>query len=359
MSEKKLLKGNEAFAEAAIRAGARCYFGYPITPQNEIPEYMSREMAKHGGIFVQAESEIAAINMAYGGALTGKSVFLSSASPGIALMQEGFSFAASAEIPLVILNVSRGGPGIGGIQPGQADYRQATKGGGNGDYHVPVFAPSSVQETVDTIYKAFEIADKYRNPVMILVDGMLGQMMEPVVMPEFRPARTAEDIERDKPWAAVGHGNKREHNVIKSLRLDPAKLEAHVEKLEEKYVDMREKLVEYKKFNTEDAEVVLVAFGTMARIVKEAMDVLKGMGINAGLIQPYSLWPFPEIAFDELGSNVKAVISAELSMGQMMEDVRTAVKGRFPVKLIYRTGGMVPTPNEVANRVKSILEEVK
>lgn len=359
MSEKKLLKGNEAFAEAAIRAGARCYFGYPITPQNEIPEYMSREMAKHGGVFVQAESEIAAVNMAYGGALSGKSVFLSSSSPGIALMQEGFSFASSAEVPIVILNVSRGGPGIGGIQPGQADYRQATKGGGNGDYHIPVFAPSSIQETVDTIYNAFEIADKYRNPVMILVDGMLGQMMEPVAMPEFRKARTIEDIARDKPWAVIGHGNKRDHNVIKSLHLDPAKLEAHVEKLEAKYVDMRKTLVDYKKFNTEDAEVVLVAFGTMARIVKEAMDLLKGMGIKAGLIQPVSLWPFPEIAFDELGSNVKVVISAELAMGQMKEDVRTAVKGRFPVELIYRTGGMVPTPNEVADRVKNILEGVK
>lgn len=359
MSEKRLLKGNEAFAEAAIRAGARCYFGYPITPQNEIPEYMSRELHKYDGAFVQAESEIAAINMAYGGALAGKSVFLSSSSPGIALMQEGFSFACSAEVPIVMLNVSRGGPGIGGIQPGQADYRQATKGGGNGDYHIPVFAPSSVQETVDTIYNAFEIADKYRNPVLILVDGMLGQMMEPVIMPEFREARTLEDIARDKPWATTGHGNKRKQNVIKSLRLDPAKLEAHVEHLESKYVDMRETLVDYKTFGTEGAEVVMVAFGTMARIVKEAMDILDGMGIKAGLIQPISLWPFPEVAFDELSSDVKVVISAELAMGQMKEDVRTAVKGRFPVELVARTGGMVPTPNEVAERVKSILEGVK
>ena len=356
MSEKKLMKGNEAFAEAAIRAGARYYFGYPITPQNEIPEYMSREMPKAGGVFVQAESELAAINMAYGGALTGKSVFISSSSPGIALMQEGFSFISSAEVPLVILNVSRGGPGVGGIQPGQADYRQATKGGGNGDYHIPVFGPSSIQDTVDTIYAAFEIADRYRNPVMILVDGMLGQMMEPVVMPEYRKPVSFEDILVNKPWAATGHGNKRPHNVIRSLRLDPAELEKHVIKMENKYRDMRDKLVQYKLYDTEDAEIVFVAFGTMARIVKEAKDILKDQGIKAGLLQPISLWPFPEEAFNKLGSSVRTVISTELSMGQMMEDIQAAVKGRFPIDLIYRSGGMVPTPAEAAQRAADILE---
>lgn len=359
MSEKKLRKGNEAFAEAAIRAGARYYFGYPITPQNEIPEYMSREMAKVGGVFVQAESELAAINMAYGGALTGKSVFVSSSSPGIALMQEGMSFICSTEVPLVILNVSRGGPGVGGIQPGQADYRQATKGGGNGDYHIPVFAPSSIQETVDIIYSAFEIADRYRNPVMILVDGMLGQMMEPVIMPKHREAIGLDEIAVKKPWAATGHGNERSHNVIKSLRLDPAELERHVMKLEDKYQDMKSSLVQYELFDTEDAEIVLVAFGTMARIVKEAKDILKEQGIKAGLIQPVSLWPFPEEAFDKLNSNVKIVVSAELSVGQMMEDVKAASNGRFPVDLIYRSGGMVPTPLEVADKAKKIFERVK
>lgn len=356
MSDKRLMKGNEAFAEAAIRAGARYYFGYPITPQNEIPEYMSREMSKVGGSFVQAESELAAINMAYGGALTGKSVFVSSSSPGIALMQEGMSFISSSEVPLVILNVSRGGPGVGGIQPGQADYRQATKGGGNGDYHIPVFAPSSIQETVDTIYKAFEIADKYRNPVMILVDGMLGQMMEPVILPEYREAITIDQIRTKKPWAATGHGNTRSHNVIKSLYLNPVDLENHVIKLEEKYQHMRENLVQYELYDIQDAEIIFVAFGTMARIVKEAKDILKERGIKAGLIQPLSLWPFPEEAFDKLGQSVKTVVSTELSMGQMMEDVKSAVKGRYPVDLIYRSGGMVPTPLEVAEKARKILE---
>lgn len=359
MSEKKLMKGNEAFAEAAIRAGARYYFGYPITPQNEIPEYMSRVMPKVGGEFVQAESELAAINMAYGGALTGKSVFVSSSSPGIALMQEGMSFISSAEVPLVILNVSRGGPGVGGIQPGQADYRQATKGGGNGDYRMPVFAPSSIQETVDIIYRAFEIADKYRNPVMILVDGMLGQMMEPVVMPENRKPIDLDEISIKKPWAATGHGNKRSHNVIKSLRLDPAQLESHVIKLESKYQEMKKELVQYELFDVESAEIVLVSFGTMARIVKEAKDILRDRGVKVGLIQPVTLWPFPDAAFDKLGDSVKLVVSAELSMGQMMEDVKAAVAGRFPVELIYRSGGMVPTPAEVADKAEKILSEVK
>jgi 2-oxoglutarate ferredoxin oxidoreductase subunit alpha len=356
VNDKMLMKGNEAFAEAAIRAGARYYFGYPITPQNEIPEYMSRELPKIGGTFVQAESELAAINMAYGGALTGKSVFVSSSSPGIALMQEGISFACSAETPMVMLNVSRGGPGVGGIQPGQADYRQATKGGGNGDYRVPVFAPSSIQETVDIIYEAFEISDRYRNPVMILVDGMLGQMMEPVIMPASREPIRDEEVTLKKPWAAVGHENKRERNVIRSLRLDPAKLEEHVIKLESKYQDMRENLVRYESLDVEDAEIVFVAFGTMARIVKEAKDILKEQHIKAGLIRPISLWPFPNEAFDRLNDSVKVVISSELSMGQMLEDVQAAVKGRFSTDLIYRSGGMVPTPSEVAYRAKEILE---
>ena len=359
MSEKQLMKGNEAFAEAAIRGGCRLYFGYPITPQNEIPEYMSRELHKVGGSFVQAESELAAVNMAYGGALTGKQVFLSSSSPGIALMQEGFSFMASAEIPVVILNVSRGGPGVGGIQPGQADYRQATRGGGNGDYHIPVYGPASIQETVDIIYKAVPMADHYRNPVMILADGMLGQMMEPVIMPDHRKLITIDEIKEKKPWALTGHGDARPRNVIKSLRLQPDDLERHCMMMDEKYKKMIEDLPEYESVGLDGAEIVFVAFGTMSRIVREAIDHLAEQGIKAGMIRPISLWPFPNKAFDEISAATRVVISTELSLGQMMEDVKAAVCGRLPVDLICRTGGMVPTPIEVAQRAKAILEVTK
>lgn len=356
MLEKKLMKGNEAFAEAAIRAGARLYFGYPITPQNEIPEYMSKRLPELGGYFVQAESELAAVNMAYGAAVTGKHAFISSSSPGIALMQEGFSFLASCELPLVLLNVSRGGPGVGGIQPGQADYRQATKGGGNGDYHIPVYAPASIQEAVDLLYEAFPLADQWRNPIMVLADGMLGQMMEPVVMPEYRDPLTIEGIKGKKPWALVGHENKRPHNVVKSLRIKPEELEAHNRKLDAKYRTMVTELPRYEAYHTEHANLIFVAFGTMSRIVKEAIQLLEQEGIRAGLIRPITLWPFPDQAFDRLNSAIKAVVSTELSHGQMMEDVRSAVAGRFPVELIYRSGGMVPTPMEVVEQAKNILE---
>jgi len=360
MSEKKLMKGNEAFAEAAIRGGCRLYFGYPITPQNEIPEYMSREMDKVGGSFIQAESELAAVNMALGGAVTGNNVFLSSSSPGIALMQEGISFMASAEVPVVLLNVMRGGPGVGGIQPGQADYRQATRGGGNGDYHVPVYGPSSIQETVDIIYQAVATADRFRNPVMVLADGMLGQMMEPVVMPEAREPITLEQIRERKPWAVTGHGDPKSEEkirtVVKSLRLQPDDLENHNNKMQAKYETMLEELPMYESVGLEDAEIVFVSFGTMSRIVREAIDHLAQEGIKAGLIRPISLWPFPNKAFDEISSKTKVVVSAELSIGQMMDDVKCAVCGRFPVELIYRTGGMVPTPMEVVEKAKAILE---
>lgn len=356
MQEKKLMKGNEAFAEAAIRAGSRLYFGYPITPQNEIPEYMSRRLPELDGHFVQAESELAAVNMAYGAAVTGKHVFISSSSPGIALMQEGFSFLASCELPVVILNVSRGGPGVGGIQPGQADYRQATKGGGNGDYHIPVFAPASIQESVDLVYEAVPLADQWRNPIMILADGMLGQMMEPVVLPEFREALTLMDIKEQKPWALTGHGDQREHNVVKSLHIQPEVLEAHNVKLDQKYALMERDLRRYEAYRLEEAQIVFVAFGTMSRIVKEAISILEKEGIRGGLIRPISLWPFPEQAFDQLDQKTKVVISAELSHGQMKEDVRSALGGRLPVDLIYRSGGMVPTPIEVAKKAKHILE---
>ena len=359
MSGKVLMKGNEAFAEAAIRGGCRFYFGYPITPQNEIPEYMSRELPKNGGHFIQAESEICAINMAYGAGAAGGRVFITSSSPGIALMQEGLSFSCSAEVPTVILTVSRCGPGIGGIQPGQADYFQATRGGGNGDYKIPVFAPSSIQEGVDLVYESVLLADEWRNPIMIFTDGLLAQMMEPVILPEPRPAMESGEIREHKPWALTGYGeDDSKRNTIKSLRLQPEALEKHVNKLFEKYEKAEKELVRVETLGIEDAEVVIVAFGTVARIAKEAIELLSEQGIKAGLVRPISLWPFPYDAFNAITSKTKAVISAELSMGQLIQDVRIGVGGRFPVKLINRTGGMIPTSLEVAERTKKILDEI-
>ncbi|MBR0596713.1 3-methyl-2-oxobutanoate dehydrogenase subunit VorB [Clostridiales bacterium BAD-6] len=353
------MKGNEAFAEAAIRCGCRYYFGYPITPQNELTEYMSRELHKAGGAFVQAESELAAVNMAYGGAVAGGRVLISSSSPGIALMQEGFSFLASTELPLVILNVSRGGPGVGSIQPGQADYYQATRGGGNGDYHLIVYAPSSIQEAVDMMEKAFSVADEYRNPVMILADGMLGQMMEPVILPEPLKAVDIDDISKAKPWALTGTKEARPHNVIKSLYLKPELLENNLRKLKEKYDKAKEALVEYSKSNLEDADVVFVAYGSTARIVEEAIEILEKDGIKAGLIRPVTLWPFPYAAFDEIDPETKLLISVELSQGQMIDDVKIGSKGRYPVTLSGRTGGILITPSEVAQDAKKALEVIK
>ncbi len=355
MSEKVLMKGNEAFAEAAIRSGCRFYFGYPITPQNEITEYMARELNKAGGSFVQAESEVAAINMAYGGAVAGGKVFISSSSPGIALMQEGLSFICSTEIPLVILNVSRGGPGVGSIQPGQADYYQATRGGGNGDYHLFVFAPSSIQEAVDMMPEAVRIAEEYRNPVMLLADGMLGQMMEPVVLPEPVPADKNEDILAKKPWALTGTKGERPHNVIKSLYLKPEELEDRILEIDEKYRKAKKELVRYEAHGLEDAEVVFVAYGSTARITEEAIELLAEEGIKAGLIRPISLWPYPYEAFDQIPDTVKSIISVELSMGQMIDDVKIGCRGRFPVSLSSRVGGILITPPEVAEAARKAL----
>ena len=357
MTQKVLMKGNEAFAEAAMRGGCRFYFGYPITPQSEIPEYMSRELPLRGGTFLQAESELGAINMAYGAGAAGGRVFISSSSPGIALMQEGMSFLCSAEVPLVALNVSRGGPGIGGIQPGQADYFQVTRGGGNGDYKMPVFAPAGIQEAVDLIYEAVELADYWQNPIMIFADGIMGQMMEPVVMPEARAFVESGDIKKSKPWAITGYGDDDSgRTVVKSLRMQPDELEAHVEMLFEKYRRAEKELVRYEMVNTDDAEIVFVAFGTVARIAKEAIEVLAAQGIKAGMIRPISLWPFPYEAFDKLSDKTKVVISAELSMGQMLQDVKIGVGRRFPVDLINRTGGIIPTALEIAERAKKIYE---
>lgn len=354
-TEKRLMKGNEAFAIAAIRSGCRFYFGYPITPQNEIPEYMSRELSKAGGSFIQAESELAAINMAYGASAAGGRVLLSSSSPGIALMQEGLSIFASVQLPLVLLNVMRGGPGIGTIQPSQADYNQVTKGGGNGDYHTIVYAPSSIQEAVDMIGKAYDVADEYRNPVIIAVDGMIGQMMEPVVLPEDKGAVKEEDIPEKKPWALTGHKDKRDRNVIKSLQLKQELLEEEILGYWPKYERAQRELAEYDAREIEKAEIVFVAYGSTARVVLEAMEILKGEGINTGLIRPKTLWPFPEKAFDKLGNNVKKIISVELSQGQMINDVRLAVNGRFNVELINRVGGMLLSPAEIAERTKELI----
>lgn len=355
MKEKKLMKGNEAFAEAAIRNGCRYYFGYPITPQNELTEYMSRELPSRGGSFVQAESEVAAINMGYGGAVAGGRVLISSSSPGIALMQEGISFLCSTEIPIVLINVSRGGPGIGTIQPGQADYNQATRGGGNGDYHVIVYAPSSIQEGVNIIGKAFDVADAYRNPVMILADGMLGQMMEPVLLPDQKEQLSSEDIEKVKPWAIVGHKDQRDHNVIKSLFLVPEALEENLNRWYKKYDQAEKELIEYEAIHTEDAEVIFVAYGSTARIVKESMEMLSKEGIRAGLIRPVTLWPFPYEAFNGLGSNVKHLISVELSQGQMIFDIKLASQGRWPVSLINKVGGILLSPQDVVDKTKELV----
>ena len=359
MSGKVLMKGNEAFAEAAIRGGCRYYFGYPITPQNEIPEYMSRELPKHGGYFIQAESELGAVNMAYGAGAAGGRVFISSSSPGIALMQEGLSLMSSAEIPLVALNVSRCGPGIGGIQPGQADYFQATRGGGNGDYKIPVFAPSSVQEGADLVYEATELADKWRNPIFIFTDGTLGQMMEPVTLPDPRPVPEPGDIRKHKPWALTGYGDDdTKRSTIISLHMQPEDLERHVYKIFDKYEKAEKELVRVETTGIEDAEIVFVAYGIVARITKEAIEILAGQGVKAGLVRPISLWPFPYDVFNKIGNKTKVVISAELSMGQLIQDVKIGVGNRFPIKLLNRTGGMIPTPLEVAQRAKKIVDEI-
>lgn len=349
---KVLMKGNEAVAKAAIEAGCINFFGYPITPQNEIPEYMSRELPKIGGVFLQAESEVAAINMVYGAAGAGVRVMTSSSSPGIALKQEGISYIAGAELPAVIVNMMRGGPGLGGIQPSQADYFMSTKGGGNGDYRHIVYAPSTIQEAVDMTMEAFEVADFYRMPVMVVGDGMIGQMMEPV---EFKPAQKR-DLE-EKTWASVGTKGQRKPNVINSLYLDAKELEDHNERLQKKYDIIMEKEARWEDYKTEDAEVIIVAYGTTARITKNAADQLRSEGIKAGVIRPKTLWPFPDKAFENL--DCKALLTVEMSMGQMVEDVRLAINGRIPVHFVGRSGGMIPEPVMVVDKVKEILGGVK
>jgi 2-oxoglutarate ferredoxin oxidoreductase subunit alpha len=346
---KMLRKGNEAIGEAAIAAGCRFFFGYPITPQNEIPEYFSARLPEVGGVFLQAESEIAAINMVYGAAAAGARVMTSSSSPGVALKQEGISFLCASELPCVIVNVMRGGPGLGGIQPSQADYFQITRGGGNGDYRVLSYAPASVRELAELVIEAFDVADQYRNPVMIAADGLLGQMMEPVDMEEAesRPRR----ILPEKAWAMTGTGGRRKPNIINSLILNTLELEAHCQKLQAKYREMAEREARAESQGLEDAEIVIVAFGTMARIVRSAQAKLRSQGIRVGLIRPITLWPFPVRAFAAIPVSAKCVVSMEMSCGQMIDDVRIAVNGRWPVEFFGRTGGVVPTVAEVVESV--------
>ena len=348
--EKVLMKGNEAVCAAAIQAGCRFFFGYPITPQNEIPEYMSRELPKVGGVFLQAESEVAAINMVYGAAGAGARVMTSSSSPGIALKQEGISYCAGAELPCVIVNMMRGGPGLGSIQPSQTDYFQATRGGGNGDYRALVLAPANLQELVDLTIEAFDKADYYRNPVMILADGMIGQMMEPVVFIDRSGVELPE-----KPWATRGTNDEREPNIINSLYLQAEELEEHNKHLQAKYAEMEKNEVKVESFGLEDAELVIAAYGTTSRICKSAIASLEEEGYKIGMIRPISLWPYPYDEFDKINDNCKGVLTVEMNTGQMVDDVKIALKGRIPDYFYGRTGGMAPTPEEIIAKVKEIL----
>ncbi len=342
--ELRLMKGNEAIAEAAIRAGADAYFGYPITPQSEVLEYLMAEKPEErtGMVVLQAESELAAINMVYGAAGAGRKVITSSSSPGISLYQEGLSYIAGAELPCVVVNVVRGGPGLGTIQPSQADYFQATKGGGHGDYHLIVLAPASVQEMADFVDLGFELAFKYRNPVMILTDGLIGQMMERVELMEQKPRAT----EFDQSWAATGKTPDRERNIITSLDLDSAKMEEHNEDLQAKYRRAKED-IRYEEINCDDAEYLLVAYGSSSRVCQKTVQLARDKGIKVGLFRPITLFPYPYEAIMAHTSHLKGILSVEMNAGQMIEDVRLAVEGKVPVMHYGRYGGMVHSPNEV------------
>lgn len=353
MAQRKLYKGNEAVAEAAVRAGCRYFFGYPITPQNEIPEYMARRLPEVGGAFVQAESEVAAINMVYGAAGAGARVMTSSSSPGISLKQEGISYIAGAELPCLIVNMVRGGPGLGGIAPAQSDYFQAVKGGGHGDYHCIVYAPASVQEMVDLTMGAFDVAEKYRMPAMILGDGVLGQMMEPVEFPD--------DTVEPPPapqWATRGAGKGGSPRLINSIYLQPEALYRHNLALEERFRAAERDEIRYEQIMTDDADIVLVAYGTTARVCRAAVDKARSMGIRAGLFRPITVSPFPYKALGDLASRSRAVLTVEMSLGQLVEDVKIAVFGAAPVHLLGTAGGVVPKASDIARRVHEISEEV-
>ncbi len=342
---KVLMKGNEAIAEAAILAGCRHYFGYPITPQTEIAAYMAKRMPKIGGVFLQAESEVSAINMVYGVAGAGMRVMTSSSSPGISLKSEGLSYLAGSDLPALIVNVQRGGPGLGGIQASQSDYFQATRGGGHGDYHMLVYAPASVQEMADLTVLGFEKADEYRMTSMILADGTMGQMMEPVELP------SGETKTFEKPWALTGTNCERKHNVVNSLFLKPEILEEENFKRYERYRRIEETEAMYESYLMEDAELCVVAFGIAARVAKNAVNAAREAGIKVGMIRPITLWPFPKAPLAEAAKKVKAFLSVELSMGQMIEDIELATRCAKPVALCNRAGGMIPTPEEVYAKI--------
>ncbi|HMQ80945.1 MAG TPA: 3-methyl-2-oxobutanoate dehydrogenase subunit VorB [Ignavibacteria bacterium] len=349
--ETKLMKGNEALAEAAIQAGCDAYFGYPITPQSEVLEYLAKEMPGRGGVVLQAESEVASINMIYGAAGAGFRSMTSSSSPGISLMQEGISYIAGAELPCLIVNVNRAGPGLGTIQPGQGDYFQSTKGGGHGDYRLIVLAPSSVQEMADFVFLGFDLADKYRNPVLILSDGAIGQMMEKVTFGKFKPNKV------DKPWATVGKPATRERNYITSLHIKPEMLEKHNEKLIAKYEEVKKNEVRFEEINTEDAEYLMVAYGLCARICHKAVNMAREKGIKVGLLRPITLFPFPSEKLNLLADKMKLMLTVELNSGQMIEDVKLAVNGKVPVEFYGRLGGMLPNPDEIVNKLENLIKK--
>ena len=347
MAERVLMKGNEAIAEAAIRAGCRHYFGYPITPQTEIAAYMAKKMPKIGGVFLQAESEIASINMVYGAAATGTRVMTSSSSPGISLKAEGLSYIAGSDVPALVVNVQRGGPGLGGIQPSQSDYFQATKGGGHGDYRMIVLAPASVQEMASLTIKGFNLADKYLMTAMILADGTIGQMMEPISFED------AEVETYEKPWALTGTEGKRKHNIVNSLYLKPDELEKKNFERYERYKIVEENEPMWEEYMMEDAEICVVAFGIASRVAKNAIVAARAEGIKVGLIRPITLWPFPVKPLKAAADQVKSFISVELNMGQMIEDVRLATECKRPVTLCNRTGGMIPSPEQVLDAIRN------
>ena len=354
--EVVLMKGNEAIAHAAIRCGCDGYFGYPITPQSEVIETLAelKPWETTGMQVVQAESELASIYMVYGAAGAGKRAMTSSSSPGIALMQEGITYMAGAELPGVFVNVQRGGPGLGTIQPSQGDYFQATRGGGNGDYKVIVLAPSSVQEMADFVDLAFELAFKYRNPAMILSDGVIGQMMEKVVLPPFKPRRTEEEVKRECPWATFGRTKDRAINIITSLELKPEVMEQKNLHLQEKYQQIRDNEVRYETQQLDDAEYMIVAFGSAARIAEKAIEIAREEGLKVGLFRPITLWPFPEKEIASAAKGKKGVLVVEINAGQMVEDVRLSVNGAVPVAHFGRLGGIVPEPEEIVNEIKKM-----
>ena len=350
MSERVLMKGNEALAEAAISAGCRHFFGYPITPQTEVAAYMAKRMPKVGGTYLQAESEVSAINMVLGAAAAGARVMTSSSSPGISLKSEGISYLVGSDLPALIINVQRAGPGLGGIQPSQADYWQATRSTGHGDFHVLVLAPSTVQEMVDLVSDAFDLGDKYRMPVMILSDGMLGQVMEPVSLPE----KSVECLP-EKLWATNGHKDQRKHNVINSLYINPPELESLLHERYAKYDHIHKTEQRAEEYLTDDAELIIVAYGASSRVSRSAIDMARAEGIKVGMIRPITLWPYPVDYIEKNMDQVKSFLCVEMSMGQMVDDVRLAVNGRRPVNFFGRTGGIIPTPAEVLNEIKKIM----